>query len=366
LRAVAISGVLLNHFYPRLFDLLIPTGSFGVRLFLVLSGFLITRILLESRELRDSGQASTVQVLGHFYGRRALRLFPALWLALAVGWLFLPEVRREWAWHVTYLSNVYFILHGGLPRVTGHLWSLAVTEQFYLIWPIMILGLARWKLAPIVTVLAVAAPLVRVFIASKGEGFPAVYATPLACADSLGFGAILALSLASSPDSKRLCVLVRNWCLPAGLVATIALQRLMLADVLPNGTIQVFAASVLSVGLVAGCVVGFRGPVGRMLESKSLGQLGRLSYGVFIYHFFLMGAWERYAPGWLPHHPGWDPRVPLPVTLESVAYLLILSALTIGIAAASWRWVEAPILGLKRFIPYAKPRWVPVRLEAPL
>src|SRR5262245_48027521 len=132
LRALAISAVLVEHFGGKALNALVPigAGSIGVNLFFTLSGFLITGILLES-----FGKGSNWQTtLLNFYARRFLRLMPIFYVTLfALVLLDIRTLSDSWPWHAAYLSNVH-IAFGGEKTV---FWSLAVEEQFYLVWPFL-------------------------------------------------------------------------------------------------------------------------------------------------------------------------------------------------------------------------------------
>lgn len=134
LRAIAVGAVLFAHFIPVKYHVSLPFGSAGVQLFFVLSGFLITSILLRSKDV------SLRKALKNFYARRFLRIFPLYYLLLALcaltGWMSWQE---DLPWHVFYLSNVYISQLGHWPSVGGHLWSLSVEEQYYLVWPLVVL-----------------------------------------------------------------------------------------------------------------------------------------------------------------------------------------------------------------------------------
>src|SRR6478735_4517700 len=124
LRAIAVGCVMAFHFIPGV-EQIAPLGSIGVRLFFVLSGFLITRILLASRE-QDLATATK-----SFYIRRSLRIFPVFYLVLAITWAMnIGPVRSTIGWHVTYLTNAYLFDRGSWHGSISHLWSLAVEEQF--------------------------------------------------------------------------------------------------------------------------------------------------------------------------------------------------------------------------------------------
>ena len=204
LRAIAVGMVLLYHFW-RPARQYVSFGPIGVRIFFVLSGFLITGILLRSRERCDSGQTPPGFAIRRFYVRRILRIFPLYYVALAIAWY--GEVwgaREGMAWHAAYLSNVHFFLvNAAQPGVWGghvaHLWSLAVEEQFYLVWPWVILFAPRRWLPGIALGMAAVGPVFRsVVFGLTGNDLAPVL--PLGCVDSLALGAYLATTLA--PEFK--------------------------------------------------------------------------------------------------------------------------------------------------------------------
>ncbi|RUU12827.1 acyltransferase, partial [Mesorhizobium sp. M7A.T.Ca.TU.009.01.3.2] len=135
LRAIAVTMVLYSHFFaegPSFW------GHIGVRLFFVLSGFLITRLLLEAR---SATEFETGPALRSFYIRRMLRIFPPYFAVLGFVWLVdLDQSRGSLVWHALYLSNFWYALHNNWnPWVLGHFWSLSIEEQFYLAWPLVVL-----------------------------------------------------------------------------------------------------------------------------------------------------------------------------------------------------------------------------------
>src|SRR4051794_35296056 len=117
-------------------------GHLGVFLFFVISGYLITGILLRGRQRIVAGDGSRGQLLRSFYIRRTLRIWPAFYAVLAIAWLCdLTGLRDTIWWHATFTSNIlFYIKNEWLPWPTAHLWSLSVEEQFYLLWPLLILS----------------------------------------------------------------------------------------------------------------------------------------------------------------------------------------------------------------------------------
>jgi peptidoglycan/LPS O-acetylase OafA/YrhL len=145
LRAVAVSLVLYAHFFAADGS---HWGHIGVRLFFVLSGFLITRLLLEARA-DDRFEATTA--LQSFYARRALRIFPPYFAVLVFVWLIsLESSKTVLAWHALYLSNFWYALQNEwTPWFLCHTWSLSIEEQFYIVWPLIILIAPRRSIARI-------------------------------------------------------------------------------------------------------------------------------------------------------------------------------------------------------------------------
>ncbi|TIX66735.1 MAG: acyltransferase, partial [Mesorhizobium sp.] len=148
LRAVAVTMVLYAHF-------LAPGGAsfvghLGVRLFFVLSGFLITRLLIDAR---DAAAYEAGPALRAFYIRRMLRIFPPYFAVLGLVWLTdLEHSRGSLIWHALYLSNFWYALRNEwTPWLLCHFWSLSIEEQFYLAWPLIVLLAPRRRIEAIVT-----------------------------------------------------------------------------------------------------------------------------------------------------------------------------------------------------------------------
>src|SRR5208337_4189358 len=147
IRALAVIAVMIQHFDPGTVRW-IKLGHVGVRVFFVLSGFLITGILLQARQSAEIDGLSKWRVLRNFYARRFLRIFPIYYLVILVTWVAgIAEMRESVGWNLSYLSNFYFYQRGTGNYSVTHLWSLAVEEQFYLLWPLLILFLPRKWLA---------------------------------------------------------------------------------------------------------------------------------------------------------------------------------------------------------------------------
>jgi peptidoglycan/LPS O-acetylase OafA/YrhL len=333
LRALAVAAVAWSH-WERPFQFGIPFGA-GVHLFYVLSGFLITRILLVVRD-----QADRMSGVRAFYIRRALRIFPAFYVTLAAAWWAdVSPVRETLAWHVTYLSNVQIFATETWPGSISHFWSLAVEEQFYLLWPWLIVFAPRRFLGPAIVMAIAWAPIVRWWLATQGypENLLAVL-TP-GSLDSLGMGALLATS--SRPSSRQLGSVGPGVPL-ALLIALLVAEGRVGPLPLPLMAVKQTLQAVVFAWLVLRAAAGFRGLPGRVLSAAPIVYTGRISYGIYLVHGFA---------GDILAAVGVNSR-----SLPEPWRFLILCLLTLGVAAVSWHLMERPINGLKDRFRYAATR----------
>ncbi len=195
-RAVAVTAVILEHWGSGLPEPIrtivktLDTSLWGVECFFVLSGFLITLIILKDKEK----SASIPTALGHFYTRRVLRIFPAYYLTLFLMLFFTDGSGGAMLIHALYLTNLYGSVTNEWLQPGGHFWSLAVEEQFYLFWPVIILTLSIRKIAIISIALCIVAPVSRLLIyLFIGENHIAIFMFPTTALDLLCFGSLIAI-----------------------------------------------------------------------------------------------------------------------------------------------------------------------------
>lgn len=323
-RALAVVAVVLFHTLTPWF----PGGGVGVDVFFVLSGYLITRILVA--ELDRTGRIS----FRNFYLRRALRLLPALFalaVLLTAAYLVLldGDERRESLFAVfaavAYISSPLMAAGHHLGPLT-HTWSLAVEEYFYIVWPLVLLVVtvrARRFRLPIIAAVATLAVIYRLGVSVAGWSVERVYYAPDTRASALLIGCVLALVLA------RHRVPVRELhALPAALF-------LVVFVVLPDTLASPFyryggflAVAVASAVLVAIVVQSAQGPTARVLGSAPLVWIGKRSYGIYLWNPPLT-AFAGFA------FPEWIPVIP------------VVLALSFLVPALSYRVVERPFLRLK-------------------
>jgi peptidoglycan/LPS O-acetylase OafA/YrhL len=313
IRGIAIALVVVFH-------ALSPTpifqggGTIGVQLFFVLSGFLITSILAD--EWRSNGRIG----LGGFYTGRLRRLVPALALFLAVYaiWSLVSGMPRLIPILVsgTYISNWARVAGVDLAEV-GHTWSLAVEEQFYLLWPLLLIVLLRARVpALVVALLAVGLVAWRVVITNPDVTWDRIdYATDVNAAALLA-GAAIALIGVPKITQGRL--------LGAASVAALVLLALTQSGIpWSNAVILVSVGFPLAIVASGGLIIAGLNTRSEWLGARPLVFLGAISYGLYLWHTGLNAV--------LADDYGW-----------TVIPRLLLVPLSIAIAWASLRWVERP------------------------
>lgn len=275
LRAIAIAGVVGTHYWG------IPmAGGLGVDLFFVLSGFLITTLLLE-----EHAATSRIHLLA-FYGRRARRLFPALAVLLAV-YLVVTEGRGARTVELAglYAGNLVRGYSTNDPLVgspLGHLWSLATEEQFYLLWPCLLILLLRLRRAvPVLAALLVAVVAWRAFLVHTGAPVHRIQYAPDARADGLLAGCVLACLRAKF----RLRVPE-----PLAVAGLAVLGLAMIAGPVLPGYQDVTRTMVGLAGCVLVAAAVTETPLAQALSARPLVWLGKISYSLYLWHFPILAA----------------------------------------------------------------------------
>lgn len=357
LRAIAVSMVIFSHwagYHNNLWrdNSFWFNGEVGVQLFFIISGFLITGILLGERERSEATPSGRQSVLKAFYIRRFLRIFPLFYGTLFLGYVLgHPDVLASVKWHIAYLSNFLFAFRGEYLGDVSHFWSLAVEEQFYLFWPLLMLFIPRRFLPAFVLACVVIGPVFRFILACVLHANEvAVNVLPLSSLDSLAGGAFLAMvhrKMFQNPIGK----FARHWIIVLCTISGIA--WILLRTIIPvPDHLQSEGLYVARVLLVPGLMAivwlfatGLPGRVGAMLESTPLSYSGKVSYGIYVFHFFIPGitAWIFNAF----NYPVWE-------TVGMHTYLVINVAVLLAAAAISWHCFERPVNNLKRFFPYTR------------
>lgn len=337
LRAFAVMLVVWSHSTNRSIGL---TGFEGVLLFFVISGFLITHILLEAR-----GAAPRSTVLRAFYLRRFLRIFPIYYVVLFLTAMArIPNVREALPWHVAYLSNWYYAFGGPLDKAV-HLWSLAVEEQFYLLWPWCTLLLSRAALPWALGVMIITGPMSRLMLGCAGANSVAVWTMTPTVFDALGLGCLLAYLWKETALADRWAY----WALGLGIVVMglhIAAPRFGLgANPIVTFAVGTLGWRFLCFFFVHRAARGIPGLLGRVLTAPPLIFIGTISYGIYLIHPFVIPAIAI-----VEQH--FHIQVPI-AKYPGLRQFFSVAAISIAAAAVSWRFLERPLNSLKKRFPYA-------------
>jgi peptidoglycan/LPS O-acetylase OafA/YrhL len=343
LRAVAVLGVMIEHWVPDAYRFHLPWGTAGVHLFFVLSGFLITGILLGAREDASKVNQPVWSTLFRFYARRFLRIFPLYYAVVILAALTLAEGRENLLPNLLYLSNFTQWHEQAWAGAVAHFWSLAVEEQFYLVWPFLMLLAPVLLVRPVVWATVLIAPLFRVAMALFRPEDRFFEILPLSCLDALALGAVL--SILQRHGSSR-CF--ENACFIVGLPLWIVTRALVIskAGLTPITTLETTALSLIFAAVIGRASRGFPGITGRVLTFGPIVYLGTISYGLYVMHNLVfpivLSQIDLYPLPAIRNH--WLLRFPL------------LLCTTILFASLSWFAFERPINQLKRFVPYTPKR----------
>lgn len=345
LRFYAVLMVMIAHWlqwhWHDEFLLSLPFSN-GVILFFVLSGFLITRILLENRKKYILNKREMRNLYLNFYIRRSLRIFP-LYYAVIIGLTILDYKNSVdiFPWLLTYTVNIYQAITNTLVDDFSHFWSLAVEEQFYLFWPFLILLKGSFRRSKLFLILILFSIFSRfIFYALSANWMWISYFT-LNCLYSFGFGAIMAYWIVEKKSIVNL--LIRRWVLPASfsLYAILYIvQYKFNLEWYRHVFEEVVFASLAALIILKASSNGFKGIFKFLLENKFVVYSGVISYGLYVFHLFIPQL-------------GYYVFTFLDIKVEN-GYLLfpIYYFLTLLVATISWFLFEKPINDLKSRFPY--------------
>ncbi|MDB5069325.1 MAG: oatA 2 [Candidatus Eremiobacteraeota bacterium] len=360
MRGTAILFVLLYHFnvmggkdivWPDRFAGAIANSLWiGVDLFFVLSGFLITGILIDAK--------SKPNYFRNFYARRVLRIFPLYYLFVFALVFVLPHVVRGfeeplhylssnqgWLW--TYTTNVLIAVRADWTTavpLANHFWSLAIEEQFYLVWPAVVLACDRRRLLIVCIAMIALAPALRTAVWLAGGNYLQAYVLTPARMDSLAVGALLA-ALVRSPAGMALAARWSKPVLIGGLALTAAmfcLRGLRFSEA--DAAVYTLGYSIVALtfgGLIVRAIVG-GGVIERIMTLPPLRTFGTYAYGMYVFHPVVLRVFADHL----------SPRLHLPLVLGSKIGLQLWSwstgiAVTFIVALASWHAYEKHFLKLK-------------------
>ena len=350
IRAIAVLLVIVHHWIPaKSFLNFLPNGPLGVNIFFVLSGFLITGILLKAKRHVEEQGLKKASVFTNFYIRRTLRIFPIYYLLLFILWFLNdPAIKEDGIYYFTYTSNYLFYSQQFFPGRLAHLWPLGVEEQFYFLWPWLMI-LVNKKFLPYLISLFVIIGISSNYIFVDKDWWVTIF-TP-ACFDAFAIGGFLAYLTLYRQDIIGALQKKVKWI----FLFVLALFTLDIYEIsfLPARTIHALLAALL----IYYCL--FKNNIGianYILNNKWLIRMGKISYGIYLYHLLVPELWafinkqselagidflfNKAMPGNI--RPVW-------MFTQEFIFLIIIAAL-------SWRLIENPINNLKdRFTIRPKP-----------
>jgi len=335
LRAVAIAVVMLHHYINPP----ILLSGFGVTFLFVLSGYFATNTLLKLRKHMERGGTDMGGAVKDFYLRRYLRICPMYFLVLLLTALFNVEGARDsLPWNAFFLANVQTIVTGDWNGRFAPLWSLSFLEQFYMIWPFVVLVLPRRRLVPVLICMVALGPAWRMICYWQDLSAINWSVSPLSSCDAVGCGALLAVARMGMVGERVLprLVWVARWVGVPGYIYLVCAKGLHRAPWYTEVVIP-FLASLAFVWLAEKASRGFEGPVGALFNNESLAQIGRMSYSIFLIHNFT----ELLLP-----HVGVLGQI-----LDSNYRFIVLIPGSVLLANLSWYWIERPIMELRRRMP---------------
>lgn len=368
LRFCAILFVVSYHWVPGISETAHGFFLGGlINFFFVLSGYLITRILFSAKEKGIQYNISKPKVIFGFYLRRAIRIFPAYYFILLVCVL-LPttgeEVRHNAASYFFYYSNYSMYKHQSWPPITAQFWSLAVEEQFYLAWPLLIIFVHRKYLLKTFVLFITASILM------KACYFHPVFPVPLStltqfAMDAFAAGGILAYKYTYATISEK--KFINKWMnilcyagIPVCIVVVVT-ESYYLSFVLNR-----FLFAIFSMKIIDGAIKGYKNRLGNFLQSKIAVKIGQISYGIYLWHllvpvlFWNLFNWiyavlNKHHPYFFSIHQAQIIAFEKFLTSTIVCYI-IYAALTIVAATISWNLIETPFSKLKSLIKISAPQ----------
>ena len=337
IRGVFVLVVLAVHatylLVPKYEGLYVPGGFIAVDVFFVLSGFLITSLLLQEWDRHDRID------LRAFYRRRALRLFPALWTVMIVQLIYTIVVHDPLGYELKGLAAIFFYVGNFswkfgaiIPDAFGQTWSLAIEEQFYLLWPLALIALIRMRnrrltIGVMVALIAVAF-VIRAVLFHAGVPWNKVYVQTECRFDTLMVGTLFAYLLHTGTRLPRRIGVY-------GVLGMVLLLAITVSAHREDGWMFYggYTAVALASGLICVAALDEHWAFGWLFGARPFRFLGRLSYSLYVWHVFVFLAVER---AWR-HHSDW---------------VRLTAALIITFAASlfSFYVIERPFLRRKRSV----------------
>jgi len=351
-RAAAVLMVLISHLFygwplgdaglswlPRGLVVAIAHGWFGVDLFFILSGFLITGILLDSKDSQH--------YFSNFYTRRVLRIMPLYFTCILIFCFAYPAHRSYLALSFLFLANFFHAFRVQAPHGPAVFWSLAVEEHFYLLWPLLVRFLKRAWLFALTLIIVFGTPILRGICTHAGMDPEAeIYTYSFFRFDGLALGAIIALWVRSRYYSRSSAWKLAGFLAGFSLLVTVVgwPYGIMQSKTVTSEAFRYTQAQFLFAGAMA-LAIAYRGsPFTGFLRSRFARITAELSYCIYLIHLSLGDGYY-----WVLRSIGFHDAQRLGAPGALAVRSLVIVILTFGLAALSKKYLEDPFLRLKRY-----------------
>jgi peptidoglycan/LPS O-acetylase OafA/YrhL len=350
-RALAVSMVFIAHicygsrlppdaldWMPSFSRALISHGWLGVDLFFILSGFLISGILMDSKE--------SAHYFRNFYARRTLRIIPLYLACIVVMWLSYDGFSSYFRLSLLFLANFSYYFRIAEPHGPGVLWSLAVEEHFYLMWPLFVYLLNRRQLLVLALSIVIGAPILRGLCTLWGmDPELEIYMYSFFRFDGLALGAILAILVRSSIYSRNRALLISGGLAAASLLLTIigTPYGIMEGKSVASSALRYTQAELVFAALLT-FALAYRGtPVTAVLRAKAVRFISDRSYCIYLIHLCLVDLYL-----WTMHRLRTDDVAVLGAARAVMLRFTLIAVVTIVISSLTKKYLEDPFLRLKR------------------
>jgi peptidoglycan/LPS O-acetylase OafA/YrhL len=351
IRAIAVALVVFSHWTLLGANSFFPWGSIGVTVFFVLSGFLITNILLKKKKDIEEKKSNEnkLAAIGKFMMRRALRIFPIYYLLLIILFLgakYLPNpIPQDWKYYALYVENYLFYFRQSYPGgKLSPMWSLAVEEQFYLIWPWLIFFVTHKNIKYVLAlgvIISIFSLLILPLALEKKEFI--VFLTP-SCFDAFCWGGFLSYTTVYQKENLEKFSRVFRILGITSIILYISLQCLQIPfDFIARTLLSIFVTWILSIILL-----NKTGGFDTLFSNRLLISIGKVSYGIYLYHNFIPLATIA-SIHWLKKNQIISQSFTWMDNEHSLFSYLIYASILFVIAYASYYLLEKPILKLKSY-----------------
>ncbi len=331
-RALAIFLVIISHWFPQdsiLYDIAETINAPNI--FFTISGFLITKILISDRLKAERLGLGKKIIFRNFYLKRILRIFPGYYLLLLIVFILNNFEKIDYTYYLSFTSNIHIFKMGVWGQIT-HLWTMAVEEQFYLVWPWVILFVNIKKL-PLVISLFLLAGIITQYSGENPEFYPILTFT---CLDALSLGALLAWVMVVKP--QLLPKIYPIITVAAAISCATFLLHFFYEGFyyLPNRTL----AAIITVFIISYFYFhqNERSFGSFIFKNRILIQIGKMSYGIYLFHHILLYYTQKLFSRLNDH-------LPFPYDIKHNHYLFLAEnfCLLMIIATLSWKYFEMPI-----------------------